>query len=60
MMIFLSMCSDCGCFVKRKNMYRKVYKHTGICLCSACAKDLAEEITNRYAVKSKEIVNEKV
>lgn len=37
------LCCDCGYAVKEKNMFKKVYKNTAICLCRKCAKELINE-----------------
>lgn len=42
------VCSNCGYLYKEEVMFIKRYKHTGICLCSGCAKDLVNEIKERY------------
>ena len=42
------MCSKCGLFCKEEKMFIKQYKHTAICLCKGCAKELANEIKERY------------
>ena len=41
------MCSNCGFLCKEEVMFIKTYKHTGICLCSGCAKELANEINEQ-------------
>ena len=38
------LCCDCGYAVKEKAMFKKTYKHTGICLCKSCAKKLRDEL----------------
>ncbi len=42
------LCHGCGYGVKRNRMFLKGYKHTAICLCPKCAKELAEEIKKKY------------
>lgn len=38
------LCCGCGYAVKEKNIFRKAYRNTAICLCRKCAKKLATEI----------------
>ena len=40
------LCCDCGCAVKEKNMFKKVYKNTAICLCRKCAMKLCTELAD--------------
>ena len=53
------LCCDCGYAVKRKFMFEKAYKHTGMCLCRKCALKLAKEITEHYEVQQCEETTEK-
>lgn len=47
------LCCDCGCGVKRNKMFIKSYKSTAICLCKACAQNLAKEINDKYTEEKK-------
>lgn len=38
------LCCDCGYAVKEKNIFKKVYQDTAICLCRKCAKELVNDI----------------
>lgn len=38
------LCCSCGYAVKEKNIFKKVYKNTAICLCRKCAKELVASI----------------
>ncbi len=38
------LCCSCGYAVKEKNIFKKVYKNTAICLCRRCAKELIKDI----------------
>ena len=38
------LCCDCGYAVKEKNIFKKAYKNTAICLCKKCAEKLTKEI----------------
>lgn len=49
------LCHGCGYGVKRNRMFLKSYKHTAICLCPKCAKELTEEINDKYTESSNEI-----
>ena len=45
------MCCGCGFVVLAENMFIKEYKHTAICLCKKCAKELSKEIQQKYKVE---------
>ena len=38
------LCCDCGYAVKEKNIFKKAYKNTAICLYKKCAEKLTKEI----------------
>lgn len=38
------LCCNCGYAVKDKNIFKKAYRNTAICLCKKCAKKLVTEI----------------
>ena len=40
------LCCDCGYAVKEKNMFKKVYKNTAVCLCRKCAVKLCAELAD--------------
>ena len=40
------LCCSCGYAVKDKNIFKKVYQNTAICLCRKCAKELVKDIEN--------------
>lgn len=40
------LCCSCGYAVKDKNIFKKAYKNTAICLCRKCAKELVKDIEN--------------
>ena len=40
------LCCDCGYAVKEKNMFKKVYKNTAVCLCRKCAVKLCTELAD--------------
>lgn len=40
------LCCSCGYAVKERNIFKKVYKNTAICLCRKCAKELVKDIEN--------------
>ncbi len=50
----LFMCDKCGYFAKGKTMFIKQYKRNGICLCKGCAKELENEIGEKYKEKADE------
>lgn len=37
-------CCSCSYALKEKNIFKKVYKNTAICLCKKCAKELIKDI----------------
>ena len=47
------LCCDCGYAFKRNKGFVKSYKHTAICLCKKCAKELAKEINEKYTEEGK-------
>lgn len=40
------LCCSCGYAVKDKNIFKKAYQNTAICLCRKCAKELVKDIEN--------------
>ena len=38
------LCCNCGYAVKEKNIFRKDYRNTAICLCRKCVTELAKDI----------------
>lgn len=41
-------CCDCGNAANVKNIFKKIYPNTAICLCKKCAIKLAKEINEKY------------
>ena len=46
------LCCDCGYAVKEKNIFKKAYKNTAICLCRKCAVELCTELA-AYGIAKK-------
>ena len=46
------LCCDCGHAVKEKNMFKKIYYNTAICLCKDCAEKLYNDLL-KYEVACK-------
>lgn len=44
-------CCDCGCYFKPKSIFIKRYKDMTICLCKKCAKNLRDEIEEKFGVE---------
>lgn len=44
-------CCGCGYAVKEKNIFKKAYKNTAICLCRRCAKELIKDIEDWSNIK---------
>lgn len=38
------LCCNCGYAFKDKNIFKKAYQNTAICLCRKCAKELIKDI----------------
>lgn len=38
------LCCGCGYIVKEKNIFKKAYKNTAVCLCKKCAQELVRDI----------------
>ena len=45
------LCCDCRYAVKEKNMFKKVYKNTAVCLCRKCAVKLCTELSD-YVIEN--------
>ena len=39
------LCCGCGYAVKEKNIFKKAYKNTAVCLCKKCAQELVRDMT---------------
>ena len=38
------LCCSCGYAFKDKNIFKKAYQNTAICLCRKCSKELVKDI----------------
>lgn len=53
------LCCSCGYAFKDKNIFKKAYQNTAICLCRKCSKELVKDIESWSDTKRNEIAEYK-